>query len=452
LFRYCGIVAAFVADRITQYLRSLNPYRDPDEQWMELEYEKVYRMLLLFSKKRYAGEMTEFDPFDFSDDKKGVALKRRDFCPYTKEYYSKLLKAVFDPDRSIDRAQRIANAMEVVRRGVEDLLNGRVPYKKLVISKSLKDSYSLPEKKQRKYQSKTQLPDFGPANLFVGDNIEWQPKPGVVCTGKIVSKTDTGIANFFGGGKDSSVQLKAKVTEIEPEDATTDVRVGQTCGLQYYDVLARKKGVITLEKIQNPKTTSEELAQITMAHVRLARKMYLRDPGSAPPSGTRVPFVFLENDDPNVLQYERAENPEYAQAHGLKVDPIYYLESQCVNAWGQIINTVQPGVADEIFAEAIQRYSMRSGREIDIAGFLLGDHLRQDVESKQIKLLREGSTEDSNGAEPHSVIKRPRAAPKKHQTAAQRSRKNPKKEVAQSTKITSFFGASEPFQKRQKKK
>jgi hypothetical protein len=156
-----------------------------------------------------------------------------------------------------------------------------------------------------------------------------------------------------------------------------------------------------------------------------------------------------------VLQYERAENPEYAQAHGLKVDPIYYLESQCVNAWGQIINTVQPGVADEIFAEAIQRYSMRSGREIDIAGLLLGDHRRQDVESKQIKLLREddaaNSAEDANGAGTDSVIKRPRAAPKKHQTAAQRNRKKPKTETAttQTSKITSFFGA-EPLQKKKK--
>ncbi len=68
--------------------------------------------------------------------------------------------------------------------------------------------------------------------------------------------------------------------------------------------------------------------------------MYLRDPATAPKTGTRVPYVFCEPDDPNVLQHMRAENPSYAKKNKLKVDPIYYLERQCEKAWGQILGNL----------------------------------------------------------------------------------------------------------------
>ena len=81
--------------------------------------------------------MAEWNPKHFTDDKKGVAQKRRDFCSFVKETYSKILKAIFNPDETITREQRIENALEVVRHAVEDLLNNRVLLRRVFFRKKL---------------------------------------------------------------------------------------------------------------------------------------------------------------------------------------------------------------------------------------------------------------------------------------------------------------------------
>jgi DNA polymerase elongation subunit (family B) len=102
---YCGIACALISYRVTNFLRARNTFRKPSEQWMTLGYEKTYRYWILFSKKRYIGEMTEFDPYKFTDDEKGVAKKRRDFCSFVKENYSKISKAIFNNDEYVSRQQ-----------------------------------------------------------------------------------------------------------------------------------------------------------------------------------------------------------------------------------------------------------------------------------------------------------------------------------------------------------
>jgi len=349
---YSGIVAAFVADRITQYLRSLNPWKPPSQQWMLLEYEKTYKMYLLFSKKRYAGEMTEFDPFHYEEDKKGVALKRRDFCSFVKEVYSKILKAFFE-DSNMTRAQRIEYALAIVQKAIDDLLNNRVPFDKLIISQLLKDSYKVRMKKQSSQKTKkAQLSDFGPHNIFIGDKILF----GNNTTGKVIGKDNISTKMFFGAGK-APLRVRVKGSGVT--------------AIQYSDIKERLASVMYLDKILDPKTKEAELEPIKKAHVRLARRMYLRDPATAPPSGTRVPYVFCEPKRDNVLQYMRAEHPAYAKEHNLKVDPIYYLKKQCANAWGQILNTACPGLVDALFNSAYTEHTKRKNRQTDITSFFI---------------------------------------------------------------------------------
>jgi DNA polymerase delta subunit 1 len=65
-------------------------------------------------------------------------------------------------------------------------------------------------------------------------------------------------------------------------------------------------------------------------HLYVARKMAERR-GHPVPSGSRVPYVFVETPcggDPESLQAEKAEDPEYAVQHGLALDLLYYLDHQ----------------------------------------------------------------------------------------------------------------------------
>ena len=384
---WCGIVAAFAAFRITQYLRSLNKFKPTDEQWMELEYEKTYRFWILFSKKRYAGEMAEWDPFSYSEDKKGVALKRRDFCSFVKETYSKILKAIFNDDGTITRDKRIGDALEVVRRAVEDLLNNRVPFDKLIISKLLKGHYKIAEKKQTKQTKKAQTADFGPHNIYIDDIIHWKMM-GVTCKGIVTKKRK--LSFFNTPDVDTRSPLSVNITKIIPATPGQPIPHGlapkMNVNLQYADIQARGASVIHLSKILDPKTPEVALEPIKFPHVRLTRRMFLRDPATAPPSGSRVPYVFCEPDNPNVLQYLRAENPNYAQANGMKVDPVYYLEKQCANAWGQILDTACPGLVQSIFREAYDCYSKRSNNQPELKAFLDGSY-KHGI--KQITLYRD---------------------------------------------------------------
>ena len=69
---------------------------------------------------------------------------------------------------------------------------------------------------------------------------------------------------------------------------------------------------------------------INLPHVGLVKRMYKRDPMTAPQPGERVQYMFIENSDKNALQADRVENPIYAAKNpGIcKPDVLYYLERQ----------------------------------------------------------------------------------------------------------------------------
>ncbi|GJQ12626.1 hypothetical protein GpartN1_g4417.t1 [Galdieria partita] len=62
------------------------------------------------------------------------------------------------------------------------------------------------------------------------------------------------------------------------------------------------------------------------AHVTLYKKLYQRDPGSAPSLGDRIPYVTIKGrkDQP---AHERAEDPIYVLEHNLPLDTEYYLKN-----------------------------------------------------------------------------------------------------------------------------
>ncbi len=63
------------------------------------------------------------------------------------------------------------------------------------------------------------------------------------------------------------------------------------------------------------------------AHSELAKRMYERDPGSAPNVGDRVPYVIIKKGE-KVPAYMKAEDPLYVLRNGLSVDSTYYLSNQ----------------------------------------------------------------------------------------------------------------------------
>ena len=106
----------------------------------DLELEKVYCPYFLYSKKRYAAKMYEKNKLGViafkKIDVKGLQVVRRDSCPFVRETLKKLLGMVLE---SSDPRPVIEAAREAAR----DLMNGKVPMEKLLMSKQLAADYKV---------------------------------------------------------------------------------------------------------------------------------------------------------------------------------------------------------------------------------------------------------------------------------------------------------------------
>ena len=115
--------------------RGIRPLLDAPHN---LEYEKTFAPLLLFSKKRYVGLLYEDDP-DAKPKLKmmGVALKRRDYAPVVKRLYGGAIDTVL-------KLRDVPRAAAELGAALRALAEGRYELEDLVISKTLRSYYKAP--------------------------------------------------------------------------------------------------------------------------------------------------------------------------------------------------------------------------------------------------------------------------------------------------------------------
>jgi DNA polymerase elongation subunit (family B) len=79
------------------------------------------------------------------------------------------------------------------------------------------------------------------------------------------------------------------------------------------------------------------------AHKKLAERMAERDPGNAPASGDRIPYIYVQPIPGQIapdLQGDRIETPTYIKEKGLKPDYMYYIDHQIANPVCQLFGAV----------------------------------------------------------------------------------------------------------------
>jgi len=79
------------------------------------------------------------------------------------------------------------------------------------------------------------------------------------------------------------------------------------------------------------------------AHKMLADRMAERDPGNAPASGDRIPYIYVQAATGQMaptLQGERIETPTYIKEKGLKPDYMFYIDHQISNPLCQLFGVV----------------------------------------------------------------------------------------------------------------
>jgi len=95
------------------------------------------------------------------------------------------------------------------------------------------------------------------------------------------------------------------------------------------------QGKVKLGQLTITKSLRADYADATrIAHKVLADRMMARDPGSAPSSGDRIPYVYVQpaiGTVASALQGDRIESPAWIKAHGLTPDYEFYLHHQLQN-------------------------------------------------------------------------------------------------------------------------
>ena len=103
----------------------------------DFEFDKAFDPLLMFSKKRYAGNMYEENADDYVHKYMGIALKRRDNAPIVKTIFGGAMKMLLDK-------RDVVGAFAFVKEKCMELVEGKVNLGQLTVTKSLRADYADP--------------------------------------------------------------------------------------------------------------------------------------------------------------------------------------------------------------------------------------------------------------------------------------------------------------------
>ena len=114
-------------------------------------------------------------------------------------------------------------------------------------------------------------------------------------------------------------------------------------------------GRMSMNQLIISKSLRAEYKTATLpAHKQLADRMAARDPGNAPTSGERIPYVYISAPVGQVeskLQGDHIEHPAYVKEKGLKLDAKYYIQRQLLNPVAQLFSlclTQMPGYKGDL--------------------------------------------------------------------------------------------------------
>jgi len=105
----------------------------------KLNYEKSLYPFIILSKKRYVGNLYEFDINKFKQKSMGIVLKRRDNANIVKKIYGGIIDILLNK-------QDLNASIEFLNDELNDLVNGKSNINDLIISKALRASYKDPSK------------------------------------------------------------------------------------------------------------------------------------------------------------------------------------------------------------------------------------------------------------------------------------------------------------------
>ena len=162
-----------IGKRLQQQMKDEKVFKKPHD----LEYEKVFKPLILASKKRYIGIKYEEDPKKGKKTSMGVVTKRRDNAPILKHTFNGVVDI-------LTQEGDIGKAVRFVQEVCREMIDGKFDLNMFVISKTLREYYKDPESIAHKVLA-MRMADRDPGNKPASNEripyvyIKIDEKPGV---------------------------------------------------------------------------------------------------------------------------------------------------------------------------------------------------------------------------------------------------------------------------------
>lgn len=302
VIKECFDIGKILAEDITR-----NLFKNP----INLEFEKVYHPIILFSKKRYIGNYygTSPDTVDFVE-KKGIVLKRRDNPNIVKKLYTQFINPVLKYGKP-----GVNESVKQLENEIITILNNKVNFNDLVITKSLSKSYG---------KERCELCEKSATRKITRPICEKCCKD----TDNIL-KTDNYNCKCF-------KCYKSAIKKIE--------------------VFYCKKHS---ENMENCQVISSVYSTENSPHIALCKKISQRDKGATPVVGDRISYVFIDDGNPKTKLFERAEDPQYVIDNKLKIDYNYYINNQLKKPISEILQFLIPN-HETFFDDIMEKYNSSS--------------------------------------------------------------------------------------------
>jgi DNA polymerase elongation subunit (family B) len=101
---------------------------------MNIEYEKTLYPFCIITKKRYVGNLYEYDPDKYVQKSMGIVLKRRDNANIVKIICGGIIKEILNNHSA-------KGAVEFTKKTLYDIFTQQYPMNKFIITKTLRDKY-----------------------------------------------------------------------------------------------------------------------------------------------------------------------------------------------------------------------------------------------------------------------------------------------------------------------
>lgn len=128
-----------LADSIARAQKASGEFKKLLKPPHDLEYEKTFWPFVLFSKKRYVGNLYEHDVKKYKQKSMGIVLKRRDNANVVKLIYGGVIDIILNQ-------RDVSTSVNFLKNSLDDLVEGRSDISDLIITKTLRSGYKDPER------------------------------------------------------------------------------------------------------------------------------------------------------------------------------------------------------------------------------------------------------------------------------------------------------------------